>query len=413
MVFFADLHIHGPYSRGTSKFLSFETLEKSALQKGLSLLGTGDFTNPKWLEEIRKLNYIEDKGLLVSKTGFHFILTVEISNVYFSGGKVRKVHQVVLAPSLEIVEQIRDEFSKFGDLNIDGRPTLKLSLPESVEILHSISDDIEVFPAHAWTPWFGVFGSKSGFDSLREAYQDQVRHIHALETGLSSDPPMNWRLSELDKINLVSFSDAHSYWPWRIGREATLFNTDLNYWDIIKAIRTGKGLVGTVEVDPSYGKYHWDGHRKCGVFMKPSEAEKFGNICPVCGKPLTLGVLHRVEELADRPEGFRPRDAKPFYELLPLSVLIANYYKTEPSTKKVREIYNALLELGTEFYVLLEANREELESKIDDKNLVQLILDNREGKLKVQPGYDGVYGRLLIGEEIRENSGFQARLGDW
>ncbi len=413
MMFFSDFHIHGPYSRGTSKNLDFQRLEFYAKKKGLGVLGTGDFTHPVWLDEIEKLEYDEEKGLFFSESGFPFILTTEISHVYNDGKKLRKVHQVVLAPSIEVVKQIIDELSKYGNLEVDGRPTLKLALPESVEILHSISPDIEVFPAHAWTPWFGVFGSKSGFDSLREAYQDQVKNIHALETGLSSDPPMNWRLSELDRINLVSFSDAHSYWPWRIGREATIFDCDLNYWDIVKAIRTGEGLVGTVEVDPSYGKYHWDGHRNCGVFLKPSESEKFSNICPVCRKPLTLGVLHRVEELADRPEGFRPRNAKPFYEVLPLAVLIANYYRTEPSTKKVQEIYENLLELGPEFYVLLDASREELETKLSDEKLIDLILANREGKLKVQPGYDGVYGKLILEGEVKESSGFQSRLGDW
>ncbi len=410
---FADLHLHGPYSRGTSKNLSFENLEIYAKKKGLSILGTGDFTHPKWLDEIKRLRYDEEKQLFFSESGFPFLLSVEISNVYRDDVKVRKVHQVVLASDLEIVEQVREELSRFGNLNIDGRPTLNLSLPESVEILKGISRDIEVFPAHAWTPWFGVFGSKSGFDSLKEAYQDKVKEIHALETGLSSDPPMNWRLSELDRINLVSFSDSHSYWPWRIGREATIFDCDLSYKAIVNAIRTGEGLVGTVEVDPSYGKYHWDGHRNCGVFLKPSEAKKFGNVCPVCRKPLTLGVLHRVEELADRPEGFRPKNAKTFYEVLPLAVLIANYYNTEPSTKKVQDIYSSLLELGNEFYVLLEASEEELDKKLDDKRLVSLILANREGKLKVQPGYDGVYGKLILDGDVKESSGFQARLNEW
>ncbi len=406
MQFFADLHIHGPYSRGTSKYTTFEKLEYSARQKGLGLLGTGDFTNPDWLDEIKKLNYLEDRGLLVSGTGFHFMLTVEISNVYRDdSGRLRKVHQVVLAPSFEVVDQIRNELSKFGNLELDGRPTLNLPLPDSVEILHQISKDIEVFPAHAWTPWFGVFGSKSGFDSLKDAYQDQLRHIHALETGLSSDPPMNWRLSELDRINLVSFSDAHSYWPWRIGREATIFDTDLDYWRIIKAIRTGRGLVGTVEVDPSYGKYHWDGHRKCNVFMPPKDAVKLGNTCPVCHKKLTLGVAHRVEDLADRPEGYKPKDARPFYEVLPLSVLIANYYNTDASTKRVQDLYSRLLELGNEFHVLFNSSIAELTEKVDSK-LADLIIKNRNGELRVQPGYDGVYGRLVFDGNIKESSGF-------
>ncbi len=409
---FSDFHIHGPYSRATSKNTNFQILEYYARKKGLNLLGTGDFTHPRWLDEIRKLRYDDERGILFSENGFPFLLSVEISNVY-TDKKVRKVHQVVLAPSLEVVDQIREELSRYGDLSVDGRPVLDLSLPESVELLHGISNDIEVFPAHAWTPWFGVFGSKSGFDSMKDAYQDQLKNIHALETGLSSDPPMNWRLSELDGINLVSFSDAHSYWPWRIGREATIFNCDLNYWEIIRAIRTGKGLAGTVEVDPSYGKYHWDGHRKCGVFMGPSEAKKLGNICPVCHKQLTLGVLHRVDDLADRPEGFKPKNAKPFYEILPLTVLIANYYNTEPSTKKVIKVYESLLELGTEFYVSLNASREELASKLTDNKLVELILENREGKLKVQPGYDGVYGRLILDGNVRESDGFQSRLEDW
>ncbi len=404
----ADLHIHGPYSRGTSKNLSFAKLVEYAKLKGLSLLGTGDFTHPLWLEEIMKLDYDPDTGLFYFGD-FPFLLSVEISNVYVQDGKTRKVHQVVLAPSLDVVNQIVDELSKHGDLSVDGRPTLKLPLPDTVELLHNISPDIEIFPAHAWTPWFGVFGSKSGFDSLKDAYQDQVKRIHALETGLSSDPPMNWRLSELDGVNLVSFSDAHSYWPWRIGREATLFDCDLNYWDIVRAIRTGKGLFGTVEVDPSYGKYHWDGHRKCGVFMPPKQAERLNNICPVCGHPLTLGVLHRVEELADRPEGFKPKGAKPFYELLPLAVLISNYYKTEPSTKKVVSVYNKLLDIGNEFYVLLYADYDEIAKLVGGK-LADLIMLNRAGQLKVQPGYDGVYGKLVLDGEIIENSGYQSTI---
>ncbi len=411
---FADLHVHGPYSRGTSKNSTLDKFEAYAKMKGLSLLGTGDFTHPKWKEEISKLSYNEDKQLFFSETGFPFMLTTELSHIYRDEtGKVRKIHQVVLAPSLEVVTQIQDALRNYGNLDVDGRPTLNLPLPESIDVLKGISKEVEVFPAHAWTPWFGVFGSKSGFDSLKEAYQDRVKDVHALETGLSSDPPMNWRLSELDRINLVSFSDAHSFWPWRIGRESTIFDCDLSYNAIVNAIRTGKGLAGTVEVDPSYGKYHWDGHRNCGVFIKPSEAERLGNVCPVCRKPLTLGVLHRVEELADRPEGYKPKDAKGFYELLPLAVLIANYYSTEPSTKKVQGVYDKLLELGNEFHVLLEVKREDLESKLNDKKLVDLILANRGGKLKVQPGYDGVYGKLILDGDVKESSGFQARLGDW
>ena len=790
MKVFADLHIHSKYSGATSAKMDVENLEKGAREKGLNLLGTGDFLHPNWLKEL-KSNLIEDgSGILKTGSGFNFLLTCEVNNVFEHEGKIRKVHNLILAKSFEVVEQIREALGRFGDLNKDGRPTLNLTCAELLEILSGIDKDIEVIPAHCllpneyihcnsslkpiseiksgdyvlthrgrfrkvkkiyrrlykgyvykvipfyfsegitvtpehpiyaiktfkncrwingvckpicsqslkcgrkyflgyyptwiqardlevgdvlifprmneivkdvkyidigryagvskkiavnkefcrlvgyylaegftnnrdgigfsfgdtkeerkyerdvinlmekifglspkidrkkrttffysrtlvrffrdnfygdgekrawnkklpnwmlylpfekqaeifkgwwrgdkgyttsrilmnqmkficlrlgiipcikvdsveshrrrgkhfieereikannpcyvfnhltffedsfnlledscfskfisktkrrygwidknyiylpilriekifysgyvynleveednsylsefavlhncWTPWYGVFGSKSGFDDLKECYQDKTDLIHALETGLSSDPEMNWAVSKLDKYNLVSNSDSHSPSPFRLGREANVFELkELTYKEILKAIRekNPKRFLFTVEVDPSYGKYHWDGHRKCGVCLPPEEAKKFNNLCPVCGKPLTLGVLHRVLDLADRPLGYKPKNAIPFKRILPLQELISVYYKTEPGSKKVLQIYQKLIKhFGSEFSVLLEVEKKEMEKVIDEK-LANLIIKNREGRIKIKPGYDGVYGKIVLDEE--------------
>ncbi|OGI12189.1 DNA helicase UvrD [Candidatus Micrarchaeota archaeon RBG_16_36_9] len=401
MKLFADLHLHSHYSRATSNRMNIENLEKYAKVKGLNLLGTGDFTHPLWLDELKK-SLTEDNGLFHFKDkDVSFILQAEVSSIY-NDGETRKIHNVILAPSFEVVDQINDFLKNYGKLASDGRPILtKIDCAELVEKLINISKDIMIIPAHIWTPWFSLFGSKSGFDKIEECFKDQTKNIFALETGLSSNPQMNWRLSALDRFALVSNSDSHSPWPTRLGRELNVFETEMNYNGIINVIKekNPKKFLYTVEVDPAYGKYHWDGHRNCNVSLEPKEAIKYNNICPVCGKPLTIGVLHRVEELADREEGFVPENSIPFKSLLPLSELISHVYNTQPFSKKVWEESMKLTnEFGSELNVLLNADEERLKLLINEK-IVKIILDNREGRLKVQPGYDGVYGQIISSDE--------------
>jgi len=398
----ADLHIHGKYSRACSKELTLGNLEKWAKVKGIDLLGTGDFTHPKWIKHIKETLTEDDTGFLKSKTGFPFMLQTEISLIYTQDGKGRKVHNLIFAPSLEIVDQITEAFLKRGRIDYDGRPIFKIPCPEFVEMLKEISKDIEVIPAHIWTPYFGVLGNNSYFNSMKEAFQDQEKNIHAIETGLSSDPEMNWRLSQLDRYSLVSFSDLHSFWPWRIGREATLFDINEDYKSLIKAIRTKKGLRGTIEVDPAYGKYHLDGHRDCNVSLEPKEALKFNNICPKCQKPLTIGVLHRVEELADRPEGYKPKDAKEVYHLIPLSEIISTVIGKGVNTKAVwTEFNNIINKFNNELNVLMNVSLEDLKN-VTEQKIAKLIIDFRNGKVDLEAGYDGVYGTI---KEIKKQKG--------
>ena len=406
----SDFHIHGRFSRATSKQLDIPSLEKWARVKGLDLLGTGDFTHPEWLKEIKGSLEEDGTGILKTKSGFNFILQTEISNIFTQDGKGRKVHNVILAPSIEVVEQIRAELLKIGRLDYDGRPIFGMSCIRLVEMMKGIDRRIEVIPAHVWTPWFALFGSKSGFDSVEECFRDQARHIFALETGLSSDPAMNWRLSKLDKYALVSNSDCHSFWPWRIGREANVFEMDrLTYDGFIRVMKEKdpKRFLHTIEVDPSYGKYHLDGHRNCNVCMEPKESLKHRDTCPKCGRPLTIGVLHRVEELADRPEGFRPKGAIPFKSLMPLSEIIAAGLGTKLlASQKVWGVYNSLTRaFGNELKVLLEAPREELE-RVAGEKIAGYIIIVREGELRVKPGYDGVYGEPAFeGRAERDKAG--------
>jgi len=399
MQIIADLHMHSKYSRATSKQLDIANLEKYGKIKGLDLIGTGDFTHPKWIKEL-KADLVEDgSGILKTTSGFPFVLQTEISLVYTQDGKGRRVHQVVLAPNFEVVDQITEYLLSKGRVDYDGRPIFKIPSPEFVERLKSISNDIEIIPAHIWTPWFGLLGSKSGFDSVKECFQDQTKHIFSLETGLSSDPAMNWRLTNLDKYSLVSNSDSHSFWPWRIGRECNVFDIDLNYKSLIKALHTKEGFKETIEVDPGYGKYHFDGHRNCNVCLEPSESVKLRDICPSCGKPLTIGVLHRIEELADRPEGYELKDAVPFKTLIPLSELISGLLNTGVATQKTWKVFNELIsKFGSEYNVLLNATKEELE-KVADEKLTETIILNRAGKIKVNPGYDGEYGIPVLGDK--------------
>ncbi len=387
----SDLHIHSRFSRACSKQITIQNLEKWARIKGLDLLGTGDFTHPFWLKEL-KAELKEEDNILRTKSGFPFLLQTELSLIYKQDDKTRKIHNVVLAPNFEVVDQIIERLLKIGRVDYDGRPIFGINCVEFVEMLREISKDIEVIPAHIWTPWFSLFGSNSGFDKIEDCFKDQTKYIHALETGLSSDPPMNRRLSSLDRFNLVSFSDMHSFWPWRIGREATIFDIELNYNKIINAIRTKEGLVGTVEVDPSYGKYHFDGHRLCNISLDPKDAMKKENICPKCNKKLTIGVLNRVEELADREEG--PKDY--FRTLIPLSELISKFLGVNLIAKKVDQMYFKLIEeFKSEYNILLNVSYDDLKKVIDEK-LADFIIKNRENKLKVIPGYDGEYGEVVF-----------------
>jgi len=412
MKIISDLHIHSRYSRGCSKDLGIDNLVKYARIKGVNLLGTGDFTHPEWIKEVKEKLSDDGTGVYRTKDGFPFVLQTEISLIYSQGGKGRRVHVIVLAPSLDVVGQITDELKKRGRVDYDGRPIFKISCMEFVEMLNKISKDIEVIPAHIWTPWFSLFGSNSGFNSVKEAFGDQLKNVHAIETGLSSDPQMNWRLSQLDNMQILSFSDLHSYWPWRIGREATILDLDeLTYKKILHAIRTGEGLHGTVEVDPSYGKYHEDGHRNCDVCLSPSESIKLKGICPKCHRPLTIGVHHRVEELADRPEGYVRKDAKKVYSLMPLHELLANVFGKGMATKKMWEEYYKIIKLGSEFEVLMNVPYDKLLSVTTEK-MARAIIKNREAKLTIKPGYDGRYGVPLFDENEREYSGPQIFFGE-
>lgn len=402
----ADFHLHSKYSRATSQRMSLEGISKGAKVKGLNLLGTADFTFKKWLDELKtKLEPIEGSGLF-KFNDIYYILTGEIATYFFIEGQSKKVHHVIHVPSFEIAEQISERLGKFGNLYSDGRPMLKVSAPELVEVIREVSSDALIYPAHAWTPWMSCLGSKSGFDSVEECYQDQTKSIFALETGMSSDPAMNWRLSSLDKFTLVSNSDSHSPWSWRLGREANVFDVGkMDYWEIFDIIRNkdNKKFLHTIETSPFYGKYHYTGHRSCGINLPPKEAMKFNNICPVCKKELTVGVLQRVEELADRPEGFVPKDAIPFKTLLPLYEIISFAFGTgELYSKKVLVEHDKLIErFGNELNVLLNAPKEELVKVTNDK-IAESIIKAREGKVDYIAGYDGVYGQPIFNEEDRE-----------
>jgi len=406
MQIIADFHLHSKYSRATSPRMNLNGLSYGARIKGLNLLGTGDFTFPQWFKELKeKLKPIENTGLFKYNEVF-FTLTAEVATYFTSEGKTKRIHHVIHTPSFEIVEQINEKLKKYGNLSLDGRPILNISAPELVEILMEISKDILIYPAHAWTPWMSCLGSKAGFNSLEECYQDQVKYIYALETGLSSDPPMNWRLSALDKFTLLSNSDSHSPWPWRLGREANVFELKkFTYWEILDTIkkRDKNKFLFTIEVDPNYGKYHWDGHRKCGISLHPRDAIKLKNICPKCGKKLTIGVLHRVEELADRPEGFIPKDAIPFKTLLPLYEIISFVTGTKQLySQKIIQEQNKLIEnFGNELNILLNVPKEEL-LKVTSKKIADAIIKVREGKVKYIPGYDGVYGKPVFEEKEYE-----------
>lgn len=390
----ADLQIHSKYARATSKDLSIANLEKYARMKGIDLLGTGDFQHPLHRKEIDAELKEDDKGILRTKTGFPFIWQTEVSLMFSQGGKRRAVHLLIFAPNTKIADRITEYLGSKGRLDYDGRPIFGMTCRNLVADMKKIDDKIEIIPAHCMTPFFGVYGSKSGFDSLQECFLDMTDKIYAVESGLSADPGMLWRFKE--KINVVSFSDAHSYWPWRLGREAAIFDIpELSYDNIIKGIRTGQGLWGTIETPPSYGKYHWDGHRDCKFSSSPEETKKLKGICPVCHKPLIIGVDYRVEEIAKEPMGYKPKNSKPYYTLVPLHELISFVIKSPLASKKTWEIYNSMIDrFGNELKIMLNVEEKELIDANIDSRLIAILMRNREGSLKIKPGYDGVYGEV-------------------
>lgn len=400
--YFVDLHNHSKYARATSKKMNLEEEAHWVKKKGVNVLGTGDFTHPSWFKELKqKLLKEEDNGVYEYK-GVKWVLTTEVANVYSTPQKIRKIHHVIISPSFETTQQINEQLSKKGNLSADGRPILgKYESHELVEDMKKIDEKIEVIPAHVWTPWFGLFGDKSGYDHPKECYQDQLKNVHALETGLSSDPEMNWACSFTDNFTLISNSDSHSPYPWRLGRECNvMMMKQFTYDEMIKQIRNNE-IAYTIEVDPNYGKYHYNGHRNCGVRKSPEQTRD--NKCPVCHKPLTIGVLQRVYELADRPIGYKPPNAKPFKKILPLHEILKHYFKTRSlNTKTMNNYYNELIQkFGTELRILLHVEKQELIKHLPER-VVEMIMLNRENKIKFTPGYDGVYGTPKF--EFNENN---------
>jgi len=388
--------------------MDLEALDRWAKIKGIIVLGTGDFTHPEWFRNLEEKLEPAEPGLFCLKAGpkvaggssnIRFILTAEISCIYSKKGKVRKIHTLVFAPSFEAVEKINTFLGWTGNLKSDGRPILGMDAKELAKIVLDSSPECLVIPAHAWTPWFSIFGSKSGFDSIEECFEDFSKYIFAIETGLSSDPAMNWRLSALDKITLISNSDSHS--PGKIGREANIFQSNnLSYQSIAGALKKenvkDSKMISTIEFFPEEGKYHFDGHRLCEVSLSPKESKKYNNICPKCGKPLTIGVLNRVEELADRPEGFILESAPTYKNLIPLDEIIADALRSTVVSKRVAEEYkNLIKKVGNEFNAILRASRSDLEMATLPE-IAEGIMRVREGRVNIAPGYDGTYGKISI-----------------
>jgi uncharacterized protein (TIGR00375 family) len=395
MEFIADFHIHSKYSRATSRDMDIEHIARWAKLKGISLMGTGDFTHHLWLEELKSKLEPTGKGLFVHE-GVHFILTAEISSIYSKNNRTYRIHNLILAPSFKSVDAINRALGGVGNLASDGRPILGLDAAELARIVFDIDENCMIIPGHIWTPWFSLFGSNSGFDRIEDCFEKSTPKIFALETGLSSDPAMNWRLSALDKFTLVSNSDSHS--PSKIGREANVFNCELDYAVLRDVLRTKdkKRFLYTIEFFPEEGKYHYDGHRLCGIRFSPEDSRKNNNRCPKCKKPLTIGVMNRVIQLADRPGGFVPTNAIPFRSLIPLDEIIADVKQLGKAASAVEKEYHALLSrFGTELDILTKVSQDELDKKAHPR-IATAIARMRAGQVKVEPGYDGEYGKVSI-----------------
>jgi DNA helicase II / ATP-dependent DNA helicase PcrA len=421
-MFIADLHIHSKFSRACSKDCDIEHLAWWARRKGITVVGTGDFTHPAWSAELKQTLVPAEPGLFRIRPDLEqrldrdvpgscegpvrFMLSVEISTIYRRDDRTRKVHHLLYAPSFEAADKITESLAKIGNLASDGRPILGLDSRDLLEITLAAGSGCYLVPAHVWTPWFAVLGSKSGFDAVRDCYADLADHIFAVETGLSSDPPMNWSCSSLDGYRLVSNSDAHS--PPMLGREATIFDTNLDYFAMAAALKTGDGLAGTIEFFPEEGKYHLDGHRKCDTRFDPERTRQLDKTCPVCGKPLTIGVLHRVAELADRPPGFRPPGAPGFTSLVQLPEIMSELLATGPKSKKVGgEVARLVAALGPELTILRDVPLDDL-SRVGGARFGEAIARLRRGEVIRDAGYDGEYGtiHLFHPDELNETALF-------
>ena len=412
MQYIADLHIHSKYSRACSPQLTLENIDQTCRVKGVDIIATGDFTFPEWFNDIK--NKLEETktgaGLYKLKRNeddkIKFLLSTELALIYKSGGKARRIHILVHAPNIKAVEELNKFLDKKYNIRSDGRPILGMSAVDLAKLCFSIDKNFLIYPAHIWTPWFAVFGSKSGFDSLEECFGEYTDRIYAIETGLSSDPEMNWQLSTLDKLTILSNSDAHSL-P-NIGREASIFDLDdISYKEIYEIIKTKNldKLKGTIEFYPEEGMYHYDGHRECGVQLTPAETKKHNNLCPVCKKPLTVGVLNRVEELADRPLGFKPDKAVDFKKIIELDKIIAEATGIKSrSSKKVQSEYQKLVNnAGSELDILISLNLDEL-AKFTSPKIIEGIKRVRNGNLTIEPGFDGQYGLIKIFKNEEKNS---------
>jgi uncharacterized protein (TIGR00375 family) len=404
MEFIADFHIHSKYSRATSRDMDIKHLAEWAKLKGITLMGTGDFTHHLWLEELK--HNLEDTGNgLFKYQDIHFILTSEISSIYSKKGKTYRIHNMVFSPSFKTVDKINETLSRYGNLASDGRPILGMDAAEIARIIFGIDENCIIVPGHIWTPWFSLFGSMSGFNRIEDCFEKETPKIFALETGLSSDPAMNWRLSALDKYTLISNSDSHS--PSKIGREANVFDCELDYQTIREVLRTKdkKRFLYTIEFFPEEGKYHFDGHRLCGIRWSPKETKNNNGKCSKCGKPVTVGVMNRVDQLADRQEGYIPGNSIPFKNLIPLDEIVAEAKGLGKTSQAVeREYRTCLAKFGTEFNILVKASKEDLLKGLPAK-VAEGVLRVREGKVNIKAGFDGEYGIISIfGDDDKKDS---------
>ena len=406
MKYIADLHVHSHYSMATSKYADVEGFYTWANIKGINLVGTGDFTHPGWYNELKEKLVPDDNGFyklketpeisdgfnLIKEDCIRFCLSSEISSIYKKNGKTRKVHSLIYSPNLDTVMKINKKLEKIGNIGSDGRPILKLDPKILLEIIKEASPDTYLIPAHIWTPWFSLFGSRSGFDTIEECFEYMTEHIFALETGLSSDPEMNWKWSALDKYTLVSNSDAHS--PQKLGREANLFDTEFSYTGMFNALKTKKGFLGTYEFYPQEGKYHYDGHRKCNIVLHPKEVLKMDCICPVCKKQLTLGTLHRIIKLSDRKKAANPSNAV-FKHQIPLKEILSEILNVGPNTKTVNNKYSDIIsKFINEFNFLFDIPIEEI--KPYDSKLSEAVSKMRNGDIAAVPGFDGEFGVIKV-----------------
>lgn len=419
MSYIADLHVHSHYARATSKDLHLCGLATWAQIKGIDVVGTGDFTHPAWYKILQEELVAQGNGFFKLKSrpdtslygvgvkapyrDVHFCLSVEVCCIYHDGGKLRKSHHLICVAELEAAHRLKSALADFGDLAVDGRPILQLSARNLLEIVLETSPRAHLIPAHIWTPWFAILGSRSGYNSLEACFGDLTSHIFALETGLSSDPAMNWRWSDLDKYTMLSNSDAHS--PRKLGREANLLDTELTYDAMFHAFKTREGFEGTLEFFPEEGKYYLDGHRHCKVCYTPEQTRRHKGICPLCQKPLTLGVLHRIDALADRGKPLQPPGMPGFTHLIPLEEIISQIRGRGVSTKSVRTLYaKAIQTLGSELDILRKVSLKAIEQKLGP-TYAQAIHALRSGEVTRQAGYDGVYGTISLTSRKRPEQG--------